>query len=82
MRRTDSVLSSDMLSSQQGNNEGNLMNRVTHQKRQHRTVRRTASEITKEFKCFHCDKFYGSEAAAVMHMRKKHSEGTKQDMER
>ena len=30
----------------------------------------------------HCDKCYGSEAAAIMHMRQKHSEGTKQEIER
>jgi hypothetical protein len=56
--------------------------RGSHQRRQHRTIRRCATQINKDFKCFHCDKKYGSEAAAVMHMRKKHFEGTKQDMER
>lgn len=30
----------------------------------------------------HCDKCYGSEAAAIMHMRQKHEEGTKQEIER
>ena len=30
----------------------------------------------------HCDKYYGSSAAAIMHMRKKHKEGTKQEIER
>ena len=30
----------------------------------------------------HCDKTYGSEAAAIMHMRQKHEEGTKQEIER
>ena len=30
----------------------------------------------------HCDKYYGSEAAAIMHMRQKHEEGTKQEIER
>ena len=30
----------------------------------------------------HCDKCYGSEAAAIMHMRQKHDEGTKQEIER
>ena len=47
-----------------------------------RKIRRTASQINKEYKCFYCDKFYGSEAAAIMHMRKKHKEGTKQEIER
>lgn len=45
-------------------------------------IRRTANQIMKEFKCFYCEKFYGSEAAAIMHMRKKHKEGTKQEIER
>lgn len=56
--------------------------RGSHQRRTHRTIRRCATQISKDYKCFHCDKRYGSEAAAVMHMRKKHAEGTKQDMER
>ena len=30
----------------------------------------------------HCGKQYGSSAAAIMHMRKKHNEGTKQEIER
>lgn len=30
----------------------------------------------------YCEKFYGSSAAAIMHMRKKHKEGTKQEIER
>ncbi len=30
----------------------------------------------------YCDKFYGSSAAAIMHMWKKHKEGTKQEIER
>lgn len=34
-----------------------------------RKHRRTANQITKDFKCMHCDKCYGSEAAAIMHMR-------------
>lgn len=42
-----------------------------------RKIRRTANMINKEYKCFHCEKFYGSEAAAIMHMRKKHNEGNK-----
>ena len=47
-----------------------------------RKHRRTANQITKDFKCMHCDKCYGSEAAAIMHMRQKHEEGTKQEIER
>ena len=47
-----------------------------------RKIRRTANMIKKEYKCFYCEKFYGSEAAAIMHMRKKHKEGTKQEIER
>ena len=39
--------------------------------------RRMASQIKKEYKCMYCEKFYGSSAAAIMHMRKKHHEGTK-----
>ena len=38
--------------------------------------------IPKDFKCWYCEKSYGSEAAAVMHMRNKHNVGTKQDIER
>ena len=38
--------------------------------------------IQKEYRCFFCEKLYGSEAAAIMHMRNKHSAGTKQDIER
>ena len=41
-----------------------------------------ANQITKDFKCMYCEKFYGSSAAAIMHMRKKHKEGTKQEIER
>ena len=47
-----------------------------------RKHRRTASQIRKDFTCMHCDKRYGSEAAAIMHMRQKHDEGTKQEIER
>ena len=43
-----------------------------------RKHRRMASQIKKDFKCMYCEKFYGSSAAAIMHMRKKHEEGTKQ----
>lgn len=50
--------------------------------RKQRTLRRTAGEIQKEFNCIFCDKMYGSEAAAIMHMRNKHKAGTKQDIER
>ena len=46
-----------------------------------RKHRRMAIEIKKEFKCLYCDKFYGSEAAAIMHMRTKHMEGTKAEIE-
>jgi hypothetical protein len=45
-------------------------------------VRRVATQIQKDFKCFFCVKTYGSEAAAIMHMRNKHKAGTKQDIER
>jgi hypothetical protein len=41
-----------------------------------------ATLISKDFKCFFCTKTYGSEAAAIMHMRNKHKAGTKQDIER
>ena len=41
-----------------------------------------ANQITKDFKCMYCEKAYGSSAAAIMHMRKKHKEGTKQEIER
>lgn len=44
--------------------------------------RRMASQINKEYKCLYCKKCYGSIAAMVMHMRKKHNEGTKQELER
>ena len=47
-----------------------------------RKHRRMANQITKDFKCMYCEKFYGSSAAAIMHMRKKHKEGTKQEIER
>jgi len=47
-----------------------------------RKHRRMANQIKKEFKCFYCEKIYGSSAAAIMHMRKKHKEGTKQEIER
>lgn len=47
-----------------------------------RKHRRMANQIKKEYKCFYCEKFYGSSAAAIMHMRKKHKEGTKQEIER
>jgi len=40
--------------------------------RKKRTIRRTAGQIAKEFHCFFCEKMYGSEAAAIMHMRNKH----------
>lgn len=50
--------------------------------RKQRTVRRVANQISKDFKCFFCTKTYGSEAAAIMHMRNKHKAGTKQDIER
>ena len=50
--------------------------------RKQRTVRRVATQIQKDFKCFFCPKTYGSEAAAIMHMRNKHKAGTKQDIER
>ena len=42
-----------------------------------RKYRRMANEIQKDFKCLYCDKKFGSEAATVLHMRNKHSEGTK-----
>ena len=42
-----------------------------------RKHRRMANQINKEYKCMYCEKFYGSSAAAIMHMRKKHKEGTK-----
>lgn len=77
LHRSNSIASSDIFSQQAYTESNQTLSRVTHQKRQHRTVRRTASEIQKSFKCFHCEKYYGSEAAAVMHMRKKHAEGTK-----
>ena len=48
----------------------------------HRKPRRTANQISKDFKCLYCDKRYGSEAAAIMHMRQKHDEGTKQQIEK
>ena len=41
-----------------------------------------ACQISKEFNCMYCDKVYGSSAAAIMHMRQKHQEGTKQEIER
>ncbi len=41
-----------------------------------------ATLISKDYKCFFCTKTYGSEAAAIMHMRNKHKAGTKQDIER
>ena len=41
-----------------------------------------ANQIKKEFKCMYCEKFYGSSAAAIMHMRQKHQEGTKQEIEK
>ena len=50
--------------------------------RKQRTIRRVATEISKDFKCIFCQKSYGSEAAAIMHMRNKHKAGTKQDIER
>ena len=50
--------------------------------RKRRTVRRIATQIQKDFNCFFCAKTYGSEAAAIMHMRNKHNSGTKQDIER
>lgn len=49
--------------------------------RKQRKHRRLAIEINKEFNCLHCNKSYGSEAATVMHMRQKHGEGTKQEIE-
>ena len=45
--------------------------------RKKRTIRRTAGQISKEFRCFFCEKMFGSEAAAIMHMRNKHQAGTK-----
>lgn len=50
--------------------------------RKQRTIRRVATDIQKDFKCIFCQKVYGSEAAAIMHMRNKHNVGTKQDIER
>ena len=45
--------------------------------------RRVANQIHKEYKCMHCDvKWYGTEAACIMHMRKKHKEGTKGEIEK
>ena len=41
-----------------------------------------ANQIKKEFKFMYCEKFYGSSAAAIMHMREKHKEGNKQEIER
>ena len=41
-----------------------------------------ANQIKKDFKCMYCDKVYGSSAATIMHMRNKHKEGTKQEIER
>ena len=46
-----------------------------------RKHRRMANEIVKDFKCLYCDKLFGSEAATVLHMRVKHKEGTKQEIE-
>ena len=47
-----------------------------------RKNRRMANQISKNYKCMYCDKYYGSSAAAIMHMRNKHKEGTKQQIER
>ena len=48
------------------NKEGQQGSNNASKTRKHR---RTANQITKDFKCMHCDKCYGSEAAAIMHMR-------------
>ena len=61
--------SANMSQSKEGQNGSNVAKTRKH--------RRTASQITKDFKCMYCDKRYGSEAAAIMHMRQKHEEGTK-----
>lgn len=45
-----------------------------------KTKRRTASQIVKQYQCLFCPKRFGSEAANIMHMRKKHNMGTKTDM--
>lgn len=52
-----------------------------HSSLRQRKHRRLATEIQKDFKCLYCDKPYGSEAATVLHMRNKHKEGTKQEIE-
>lgn len=45
-----------------------------------KTKRRTANEIVKQYQCLFCAKRFGSEAANIMHMRKKHNMGTKTEM--
>lgn len=68
-------------------NEAEMMTEVTNNslgaaQQRVRKHRRMANQIIKEYKCMYCEKFYGSSAAAIMHMRKKHKEGTKQEIER
>jgi predicted Ser/Thr protein kinase len=63
-------------------NEAEMMTEVTNNslgaaQQRVRKHRRMANQIIKEYKCMYCEKFYGSSAAAIMHMRKKHKEGTK-----
>lgn len=68
-----------MMDSGSDKTSGNQQNQIREDQMSGRVRkhRRMASQITKEFKCMYCEKFYGSSAAAIMHMRKKHKEGTK-----
>ena len=59
-------------------NQSDGYERGSKRQRKHR---RMANEIQKDFKCLHCDKTFGTEAATVLHMRFKHQEGTKQEIE-
>ena len=72
-----------MLEAAENSDQDNLeMNQALSLSNKARKHRRMANQISKDYKCMYCDKYYGSSAAAIMHMRKKHKEGTKQEIER